>query len=74
MYAAGFYSRTISTCSVACLENVDTCSAFRLINETCFMGAANAPVRIPDEAINSHSIQIWKDEAVSYGTSNKTIF
>ena len=38
------------------------------------MGKANAPVRIPDDALNSHSIEIWKDEAVNYGMMNSLIF
>ena len=54
--------RTTSMCSVACVQNADTCSAFSVVNESCSLGMAPGVIRLKDSLPPELSIQIWSDE------------
>ena len=69
-----FYSRTIETCSLYCLQNANTCNAFEFLNETC--SVSNSPTFIKYSKYTKQNT-IWIDPSktsVTLNTSKENYF
>ena len=56
-----FFFRTAQGCSVLCLQNFDTCSAFSFENDICTLGDGNGPIKLPDTPSQVPVTQVWRD-------------
>ncbi len=58
-------------CSVICLQNPDTCSAFQFVAGNCSLGKAESTIEFDASDTSTVSTTIWKDENVPKGKSLK---
>jgi hypothetical protein len=61
--------RTISGCSVLCLENQDFCSAFQYKRNVCSLGRAETLIPVPENANPYSSVKVWREDDISTSTN-----
>jgi hypothetical protein len=63
--------RTLSTCAVACVDILDTCTAFLYNGSSCGLGKLEDFVYLPDNAVGY--LQIWTRDGAKISGFNRLI-